>query len=71
MFALFRIKYFGLVLSIVILLQAAHASYYNYGYLFLQEIDAPAYAIGIIINTYPLFLRGLFPAVLKEQLAHA
>ncbi|UJX19526.1 MFS transporter [Bacillus sp. R45] len=50
MFALFRIKYFGLVLAIVILLQAAHASYYNYGYLFLQEIDAPAYAIGIIIN---------------------
>ena len=50
MLSLFRVKHFGLVLAIVILLQAAHASYYNYGYLFLQEIHAPAYAIGIIIN---------------------
>ncbi|MCG3087338.1 MFS transporter [Sporosarcina cyprini] len=47
---LFRIKHFGLVLSTVILLQAAHASYYNYGYLFLQEIHAPKYLIGVIIN---------------------
>ncbi|MGG0656071.1 MFS transporter [Rummeliibacillus pycnus] len=50
MLKLFRIKHFGLVLVIVILLQAAHASYYNYGYLFLQEIHAPKYLIGIIIN---------------------
>ncbi|PHA02866.1 MFS transporter [Bacillus pseudomycoides] len=50
MLELFRIKHFGLVLVIVILLQAAHASYYNYGYLFLQEIHAPKYLIGIIIN---------------------
>ncbi|WP_068621318.1 MFS transporter [Paenibacillus tuaregi] len=47
---LFRIKHFGLVLIIVILLQAAHASYYNYGYLYLQEIHAPQYLIGAIIN---------------------
>ncbi|MFV2049201.1 MFS transporter [Metabacillus litoralis] len=47
---LFRIKYFGLVLTIVILLQAAHASYYNYGYIYLQEIGAPKYLIGVIIN---------------------
>lgn len=50
MLSLFRIKHFPLVLMIVILLQAAHASYYNYGYLFLQEIHAPAYAIGVILN---------------------
>ncbi|CAM3874399.1 3-phenylpropionate MFS transporter [Aeromicrobium ponti] len=50
MLKLFRIKHFGLVLIIVILLQAAHASYYNYGYLFLQEIHAPKYLIGVIIN---------------------
>jgi len=49
-FKLFHIKYFGLVLVIVILLQAAHASYYNYGYLYLQEIHAPKYLIGAIIN---------------------
>ncbi|WP_018931944.1 MFS transporter [Gracilibacillus lacisalsi] len=47
---LFRIKHFPLVLIIVILLQAAHATYYNYGYIFLQEIQAPTYLIGFIIN---------------------
>lgn len=47
---LFRIKHFILVLIIVILLQAAHAAYYNYGYIFLQDIHAPIYLIGVIIN---------------------
>ncbi len=41
---------FLLILAIVILLQAAHAVYYNYGYIFLQHIGAPASAIGLIIN---------------------
>ncbi|KAA9021121.1 MFS transporter [Niallia endozanthoxylica] len=50
MMSLFRIKHFGLVLVIVILLQAAHASYYSYGYIFLQEIHAPKYLIGLILN---------------------
>ncbi|TCN26217.1 MFS transporter [Mesobacillus foraminis] len=50
MLKLFRIRHFGLVLIIVILLQAAHASYYNYGYIFLQEIHAPKYLIGVILN---------------------
>lgn len=50
MLKLFRIKHFGLVLVIVILLQAAHATYYSYGYLFLQDIHAPKYLIGIILN---------------------
>ncbi|MED4226946.1 MFS transporter [Neobacillus cucumis] len=48
--SLFRVKHFILVMIIVILLQAAHASYYNYGYIFLQEIHAPRYLIGVIIN---------------------
>ncbi|MGN8648100.1 MFS transporter [Gracilibacillus sp. HCP3S3_G5_1] len=48
--SLFRIKHFGLVLIIVILLQAAHATYYNYGYIFLQDIHTPVYLIGVIIN---------------------
>lgn len=47
---LFKAKHFGLVLVIVILLQAAHASYYNYGYIYLQDIDAPKYLIGVILN---------------------
>ncbi|KMY49635.1 MFS transporter [Peribacillus loiseleuriae] len=50
MLQLFRIKHFGVVLVIVILLQAAHASYYSYGYIFLQEIYAPKYLIGVILN---------------------
>lgn len=50
MMSLFRIKHFGIVLVIVILLQAAHASYYSYGYIFLQEIDAPKYMTGLILN---------------------
>jgi len=50
MLHLFRIKHFGLVLVIVILLQAAHATYYNYGYIFLKDIHAPIYLIGLIIN---------------------
>ncbi|PLS03721.1 MFS transporter [Neobacillus cucumis] len=50
MLSLFRAKHFILVLLIVILLQAAHASYYNYGYIFLQGIHAPQYLIGLIIN---------------------
>ncbi|WP_188455502.1 MFS transporter [Virgibacillus oceani] len=50
MLKLFRVKHFGMVLLIVILLQSAHASYYNYGYLFLQEIDTSTYLIGIILN---------------------
>ncbi|WP_173918152.1 MFS transporter [Halobacillus sp. Marseille-Q1614] len=47
---LFKVKHFGIVLIVVILLQAAHASYYNYGYIYLQEIEAPTYLIGAIIN---------------------
>ncbi|MDX8364687.1 MFS transporter [Cytobacillus sp. IB215665] len=47
---LFRNSHFVVVLVIVILLQASHASYYNYGYIFLQEIHAPNYLIGFIIN---------------------
>jgi PPP family 3-phenylpropionic acid transporter len=43
-------KHFSLVLVIVLLLQAAHATIYNYGYIFLQDIDAPVYFIGIILN---------------------
>ncbi|MGO4886662.1 MFS transporter [Anaerobacillus sp. MEB173] len=50
MLKLFHNKHFSLILIIVILLQAAHATYYNYGYLFLQEIDTPKYLIGVIIN---------------------
>lgn len=50
MLKIFKIKNFGIVLVIVILLQAAHASYYSYGYIYLQDINAPKYLIGVILN---------------------
>jgi MFS transporter, PPP family, 3-phenylpropionic acid transporter len=45
-----KTKHFALILVIVLLLQAAHATYYNYGYIFLQDIEAPVYLIGLILN---------------------
>ena len=39
-----------LVLIVVMLLQAGHATYYNYGYMYLQHIHTPTMLIGIIIN---------------------
>ena len=50
MLEIFKIKNFSIILIIVILLQAAHASYYSYGYIYLQEISAPKYLIGVILN---------------------
>ncbi|QCT02909.1 3-phenylpropionic acid transporter [Paenibacillus algicola] len=50
MLQLFRVRHFGIVLAAVVLLQAAHASYYSYGYIYLQHIEVPTYWIGIIIN---------------------
>jgi MFS transporter, PPP family, 3-phenylpropionic acid transporter len=47
---LLKIKHFSLILVIVLLLQAAHATIYNYGYIFLQDIEAPVYLIGLILN---------------------
>ncbi|WP_107942755.1 3-phenylpropionate MFS transporter [Metasolibacillus sp. FSL H7-0170] len=41
---------FLIVLIIAILLQGAHASYYNYGYIYLQELGVSKYYIGLIIN---------------------
>jgi MFS transporter, PPP family, 3-phenylpropionic acid transporter len=45
-----KLKHFSLVLVIVLLLQAAHATIYSYGYIFLQDIDAPVYLIGVLLN---------------------
>ncbi|KAA0546053.1 MFS transporter [Bacillus sp. BGMRC 2118] len=69
LFHLFRIKHFGLVLLIVILLQAAHATYYNYGYIFLQDIQAPIYLIGLIINI-AVIAEIIFFSMADKKLAH-
>lgn len=66
---LLQIKHFMLVLLIVILLQAAHATYYNYGYIFLQEIDAPVYLIGVIINI-AVIAEIIFFSIADKRLHH-
>lgn len=52
---LLKVKYFPIVLLIGILLQGAHASYYNYGYIYLQQLGVEKYYIGLIINIGVLF----------------
>lgn len=52
---LFEVKSFAIVLIVVILLQGAHASYYNYGYIYLQDLNVNAFYIGMILNVAVLF----------------
>lgn len=52
---LFDVKSFIVVLFVVILLQGAHASYYNYGYIYLQELNVNPFYIGMILNVAVLF----------------
>ncbi|MEI4770259.1 MFS transporter [Psychrobacillus sp. FJAT-51614] len=52
---LWKVKSFPIVLLMVILLQGAHASYYNYGYIYLQELGVNSFYIGMIINIAVIF----------------
>src|SRR5690606_41059981 len=56
---LFEVKSFTIVLCVVILLQGAHASYYNYGYIYLQDLNVNPYYIGMILNVAVIF-EGLY-----------
>ncbi len=47
---LWNIRGFPIVLLIVILLQGAHASYYNYGYIYLGDLQVDPFYMGMIIN---------------------
>ncbi|WP_153732285.1 MFS transporter [Sporosarcina obsidiansis] len=53
--ALFANKPFVIVLFIAILLQGAHASYYNYGFIFLDGMGINGFYIGVILNIAVLF----------------
>ncbi|MGN1402111.1 MAG: 3-phenylpropionate MFS transporter [Bacillus sp. (in: firmicutes)] len=53
--SLFKTRGFLTVLAVVVLLQASHASYYNYGYIYLQDLGVSKYYIGAIINIGVLF----------------
>jgi PPP family 3-phenylpropionic acid transporter len=52
---LWQIKSFRIVLLLGILLQGAHASYYNYGYIYLQDLGVKKYYIGMILNIAVIF----------------
>lgn len=52
---LWKVKTFPVVLIVVFLLQGAHAAYYNYGYIYLQELHVNPFYIGMIINIAVLF----------------
>ncbi|WP_052309315.1 MFS transporter [Kurthia senegalensis] len=58
--SVFRVPKFGTVLVLAILLQGAHAAYYNYGYLYLQQLDVPKFYIGFIINVSVILEIVLF-----------
>ncbi|MER2106395.1 MAG: 3-phenylpropionate MFS transporter [Solibacillus sp.] len=46
---------FVVVLIVVILLQGAHAAYYNYGYIYLQHLNVNPFYIGMVLNVAVLF----------------
>lgn len=62
---LLSMKSFVIILGLAILLQGAHASYYNYGYLFLSDLGVNSFYIGIILNIAVLFEILFFTQVDK------
>jgi len=48
--AIFATPGFIVVMSICILIQGAHAAYYNYGFIYLQELEVSSFYIGFILN---------------------
>lgn len=47
---LFKEKGFFIIFFISVLLQGAHAAYYNYGYIFLEYLNINGFTIGLILN---------------------
>lgn len=52
---LLRSNPFMLMLLITTLLQGAHAAYYNYGFIYLQDVGVNSFYIGLILNVAILF----------------
>lgn len=48
------------MLLVSILLQGAHAAYYNYGFIYLQDIGVGAFYIGLILNVAIIFEIVIF-----------
>ena len=57
---LFKSPVFLIVLTVSVLLQGAHASYYNYGFIYLQDLGVGGIAIGVILNIAVLIEIAFF-----------
>lgn len=53
--ALFKSKEFTVVLTLAVLLQGAHAAYYNFGFIYLDDLGVNSFYIGLILNVAVLF----------------
>ena len=62
-------KSFVVVMVLAILLQGAHASYYNYGFIFLDDLGVNSFYIGIILNV-AILLEILFFTFADRLLAN-
>ncbi|MCM3357611.1 MFS transporter [Psychrobacillus sp. MER TA 171] len=52
---LFTSKQFIIILTLTVLIQGSHASYNNYGFIYLQDIGVNSLYIGIILNVAVIF----------------
>ncbi|WP_019412567.1 MFS transporter [Paenisporosarcina sp. TG20] len=57
--SLLSFRPFVIILSLAILLQGAHASYYNFGYIYLQDLGVNSFYIGLVLNV-AILLEILF-----------
>ncbi len=52
---LLKSKAFLIILGVSTLLQGAHAAYYNYGFIYLQDLGVNSFYIGLILNIAIIF----------------
>ena len=62
-------KPFVVILTLAILLQGAHASYYNFGFIFLDDLGVNSFYIAIILNV-AILLEILFFTQADKLLAN-
>lgn len=66
---LFQTKGFLVVTMLAVLLQGAHAAYYSFGFIYLDDLGVSGFIIGVILNVAVLF-EILFFRVSDKMLAN-
>ena len=66
---LFKTKGFLVVTILAVLLQGAHAAYYSFGFIYLDDLGVSGFIIGVILNVAVLF-EILFFRVSDKMLAN-